>query len=160
MPYARESYDTQEDDLKHHAASVESQYGALFDKMHDQLNEYINGHAMAERAMHERSHDELRMYVAETYEEYGRMYDRLEEYTERYVDSIAAAYEAIDGITKASIDRQVQISTQGYASQTQPVINVNVTLSDVTIRETADIDKLAQQLAKRVDQVTRSRIGR
>jgi uncharacterized phage protein gp47/JayE len=38
-------------------------------------------------------------------------------------------------------------------------VNINISLSDVTIRETADIDKLAQALAQRTNQVLRSRIG-
>ena len=79
---------------------------------------------------------------------------------ESYVDSVAAAYEAIADITQGVQDRSYLVTQSQQQQPRQAIINVNVTLSDVTIRETADVDRLAQALAQRVDQVTRSRIGR
>lgn len=94
----------------------------------------------------------------------------LDHVTEFLDETVAAAYEAIDRINSRMRNSAIEIAAmQAEAfgksqyvelAQAQPAtININVTLSDVTIRETADIDKLAQALAQRTNQIMRSRIG-
>ena len=50
-----------------------------------------------------------------------------------------------------------QIASSTTSNQT---VNINVTLSDVTIREDADIRKLAEQLAQLTRRQTSARLGR
>ena len=91
--------------------------------------------------------------------------------TEFLDDTVQAAYEAIDRINSRMRNSAAEIAAMqaeafgrtqyvAMAQSAQPAtVNINVTLTDVTIRETADIDRLAQALAQRTNQIMRSRIG-
>jgi len=97
--------------------------------------------------------------------------ERLYQSVTSFLDqTVAAANEAIEKINSRMRNSALEIAAMqaeafGKAqyvemANAQPAtVNINISLSDVTIRETADIDKLAQALAQRTNQVLRSRIG-
>jgi len=73
--------------------------------------------------------------------------------------TVDAAYEAIDRIDEGKYRRQ-QLMADKYPQQaTTSAITINLNVSEVVVREEADIDLIAQKLAVRVNRSIGSRIG-
>lgn len=102
------------------------------------------------------------------YDHLKEMADNMQEVVSRGFDpswALASAKEAVNEIHSALARERASAFNSalggfGQIQQGKGDITINVTLSDVTIRETADIDLLARQLARRVDQAQRARLGR
>jgi TP901 family phage tail tape measure protein len=85
---------------------------------------------------------------------------RMAEIVERGFDpemTVDAAYEAIDTIRRGNM-RDIA-SAQSMSTSNNQVVNVNVTLSDVTIREDADIRRLAEEIASMMRRKEAATIG-
>jgi len=91
-----------------------------------------------------------------------RQAQRMAEIVERGFDpelTVDAAYEAIDRIDRGRLRRQQMVaSSQSVDNSTYaPVININI--PEMVIREEADIDRVSNQIAVKVQRQLNSRIG-
>ena len=71
--------------------------------------------------------------------------------------TVDAAYEAIDTISKGRSAHMAQVMSETK----DQAIEINVSISDVSVRSSADIDRLADEVSRRMaDQLRRQRAGR
>ena len=73
--------------------------------------------------------------------------------------SLDSAFEAIDKIDAGELKRQKTIAASSTTSNDNRQFSITISIPEVVVREQADIDRLSQQIALRVQRSLNARIG-
>lgn len=73
--------------------------------------------------------------------------------------SLESAYQAIDQIDAAEFKRQQVLAANSTMNNDNRSFNISISIPEVVVREEADIDRLSQQIALRVQRSVNARIG-
>jgi hypothetical protein len=73
--------------------------------------------------------------------------------------SLESAYQAMDRIDAATLKRQQTIAASSNTTNDNRSFNITISIPEVVVREEADIDRLSQQIALRVQRSINARIG-
>ena len=102
--------------------------------------------------------DQMRGYEGELKTQATRMREIIEDAFDPRL-SIEAAYEAMERISNGELKRQQTIAASSTQNNDNRQFQITISIPEVVVREEADIDKLSQQIALRVQRSVNARIG-